>query len=125
MNDLHVWLSAVVPGVNLMVLLIAAIRFSSRQEREWNQREERIIATEKDVAELQIEAKFTSAISTQLIDVKAEMERMRIDVKSEMERVRNRLDRFLDGAGTQGAAGTQGERGERGERGQRGEKGGD
>jgi uncharacterized coiled-coil protein SlyX len=128
MNDWHFWLAAVAPTVNLIVLLVAAIRFSNRQEREWSQREERVIALEKDVASLRAKTDIIGTVSTQLIDVKAEMERMRADLKIELERVRNRLDRFLDGVGTPGAPGAPGapgERGETGQRGQRGEKGGD
>ena len=126
--DWHIWLAAIVPSVNLLVLLIAAVRFSNRQEREWSQREERVIALEKDVASLRAKTDIIGTVSTQLIDVKAEVERMRANLKIELERVRNRLDRFLDGVGTPGtpgAPGAPGERGETGQRGQRGEKGGD
>lgn len=82
---IQIWLSIVLQVLTLSTILISIIKIINRVEREWNQREDRLISTERAIRVLEADARTIASIDTKLADM-----------KDEMARLRNRLDTFLD-----------------------------
>ena len=82
---IQIWLSIVLQVLTLSTILISIIKIINRVEREWNQREDRLIAAERAIRVLESDARIITSVDVKLADM-----------KDEMARLRNRLDTFLD-----------------------------
>jgi len=85
MTIIQVWLAIILQIITLATIIISIIKVINRIEREWNQREERLIAAEKAIKVLETDTRMITAVDVRLADMFKEIERMR-----------NRLDSFLD-----------------------------
>jgi hypothetical protein len=75
----------IVGTITIITIFYGVFKIVNRNEREWQQREDRLIEAEKAIVALQADVKILTGIDVQIKEMKAEIERMR-----------NRLDRFLD-----------------------------
>jgi len=83
--NLKDWLSIILQCASLITIIFSAIKIINKNEREWIQREERLLRMEADINSMQGNAAKLVAVESKLSDL-----------LSEMSRVRDRLDRFLD-----------------------------
>jgi len=85
MTFIQTWLSVILQILTLSTILISLIKIINRIEREWNQREDRLIAAERAIRVLETDARTITSVDVKLADM-----------KDEISRLRNRLDAFLD-----------------------------
>ena len=85
MTTIQVWLAIVLQVITLATIIISIIKVMNRVEREWNQREERLITAERAIKALESDARTITSVDVKLGDM-----------KEEIGRLRNRLDNFLD-----------------------------
>jgi hypothetical protein len=79
------WLIVVLQVISLFGIVFSAIKIINKNEREWSQRDERMMRMENEILRLMGD-------SSRLISVEAKL----AEIATEMSRVRDRLDRFLD-----------------------------
>jgi hypothetical protein len=79
------WLIIILQVVSLFTVIFSAIKIINRNVREWEVREMRLMAIERELDQMRISIKDFSGMPVKLNDI-----------ASEIERLRNRLDRFLD-----------------------------
>ena len=82
---IQIWLSIVLQVLTLSTIVISIIKIINRVEREWNQREDRLITAERAIRVLESDSRVITSVDVKLADM-----------KDEMARLRNRLDTFLD-----------------------------
>jgi hypothetical protein len=83
--NLKDWLTITLQLVSLFTIIFSAIKIINKNEREWVQREERLLRMETDIQDMH-------GNTIKLVSVEAKL----VDLISEMSRIRDRLDRFLD-----------------------------
>jgi len=85
MTSIQIWLGIVLQVLTLTTILISIVKVINRVEREWIQREDRLIAAERAIKMLETDARTITSVDVKLADM-----------KDEISRLRNRLDTFLD-----------------------------
>ena len=83
------WLIIVLQLVSLFTVVFSAIKVVNRNTREWDVRELRLMAIEKEQEQMRVAIRDFLGVPVKLNDI-----------GSEIERLRNRLDRFLDTQGS-------------------------
>jgi hypothetical protein len=83
--NLKDWLTITLQLVSLFTIIFSAVKIINKNEREWVQREERLLRMETDIQDMH-------GNTIKLVSVEAKL----VDLISEMSRIRDRLDRFLD-----------------------------
>ena len=79
------WLIIALQVISLFTVIFSAVKIINRNVREWDMRELRLLAIEKELDQMRTAVKDFSGVPVKLNDIAAEIERLR-----------NRLDRFLD-----------------------------
>ena len=85
MTIIQIWLAIALQIITLLTIVVSIIKVINRVEREWNQREDRLIAAEKAIKILESDTRIVTSVDVKLSDMKDEVLRMR-----------NRLDTFID-----------------------------
>jgi len=79
------WLIILLQVISLFTVVFSAVKIINRNVREWEVRELRLMAIEKELDAMRVAIRDFSGMPVKLNDI-----------SSEIERLRNRLDRFLD-----------------------------
>jgi len=82
------WLIVVLQVISLFTVIFSAVKIINRNVREWEVRELRLMAIEKELDQMRTAIRDFSWVPVKLNDI-----------SGEIERLRNRLDRFLDAQG--------------------------
>jgi hypothetical protein len=79
------YLIIVLQLVSLVTVIFSAVKIINRNVREWEVRELRLAAIERELDQMRVAIRDFSGVPVKLNDI-----------AGEIERLRNRLDRFLD-----------------------------